>query len=255
MDSTAADREVLAEVRHVSFRYGAVPALEDVSLTIRAGDFLAVLGPNGSGKTTLLKIILGLLRPDAGEVEVLGQPPTAFAERERIGYIPQKATHIDPIFPASVEEVVSMAFFGRRSRLGLSRRDESRAVGEALALVGMEEFRRRPVAGLSGGQQQRVFIARALATKPCMLILDEPTTGVDQETKDRFFDMLDGLSREGITVVLVTHDVGIVDRHVNRVACLDGGRLAYHGEHSEFCRSGVFRRILENGHHVVSHEH
>ncbi|MGZ5439099.1 MAG: metal ABC transporter ATP-binding protein, partial [Candidatus Aminicenantales bacterium] len=212
----------LVVLRTVSFAYDGTPVLVDIDLVIEEGDFLAIIGPNGSGKTTLVKIILGLLRPTAGQVEIFGKPPAQFSNWDKIGYVPQKATHVDPFFPASVDEVVGMALISSR-RQGSAKGREARAkVRRALEVVGMAEFGREPIGRLSGGQQQRVFIARALVTSPRVLFLDEPTTGVDAETQTAFYDMLDRLNRsEGLTIVLVTHDIGIVNKHVNRVACLN----------------------------------
>ncbi|HPW18181.1 MAG TPA: ABC transporter ATP-binding protein [Candidatus Aminicenantes bacterium] len=242
----------LVAVRGVSFAYHGTPVLTGIDLAIKEGDFLAIIGPNGSGKTTLVKIILGLLQPTEGRVELLGAPPGDLADRSGIGYVPQKATHIDPLFPASAEEVVAMALLaaGRAGRGGGRGR-----VVRALRAVGMADFARWPVGHLSGGQQQRVFIARALVTSPRILFLDEPTTGVDAETQAAFYDMLRRLNRdEGLTIVLITHDYGIVNKHVTSVACLNQ-RLAYHGSHAEFCRSDVFRAMVERGDHFISHEH
>ncbi len=242
-------------LRGVSFRYDGTPVLIDIDLAIKEGDFLAIIGPNGSGKTTLVKVILGLLQPCAGRVELFGKAPAELPDRGRIGYVPQKATHIDPYFPASVEEVVGMAFLADRAPGRLPAREGRERVLRALEAVGMEEFGRYPVGRLSGGQQQRVFIARALVTSPRILFLDEPTTGVDAETQASFYDMLDRLNRqEGLTIVLITHDIGIVNKHVTSVACLNQ-RLAYHGSHAEFCRSEVFREMVSRGDHLISHEH
>jgi zinc transport system ATP-binding protein len=255
MVSAAADEGILVDVRGVTFGFGGPPVLLDVSFAIRRGDFLALIGPNGSGKTTLVKIILGLLRPDRGEVTIMGEPAARFKVRQKIGYVPQKATNIDPIFPASVREVVAMAVLSHRKTLGMTKKKSETAIAGALRQVGMEDFGRAPVASLSGGQQQRVFIARALVTRPEILFLDEPTTGVDAPTQDRFYGMLDDLNKkEGMTIVLVTHDIGIVDRHISQVACLNQ-RLVYHGTHDEFCRRGVLENMLSGGHHLVSHEH
>jgi zinc transport system ATP-binding protein len=253
MDSAAAEKVEVVRAEGVSLSYGDRTVLSDVSLTIEGGDFLAILGPNGSGKTTFVKIILGLLKPDRGRVFILGRPPVDFRERESIGYIPQKATHFDPIFPASVLEVVAMAL--RSSRRRLSRRAEDAAISRALEIVDMADHRNRPIGRLSGGQQQRVFIARAIVHRPRLLFLDEPTAGVDAETQARFYDLLGSLNTtEGITIVLVTHDIGIVNRHITRVACLNQ-RLVYHGSHEDFCRSGALKELLEGGHHLVSHRH
>jgi zinc transport system ATP-binding protein len=245
----------LIKASEITFGYDETPVLLDVSLSIRAGDFLAILGPNGSGKTTLVKVLLGLLRPSSGRIEIMGKPLDEFAEWRSIGYVPQKATHFDPFFPASVEEVVGMALLSNRQVLGPIRRRRSEPVLRALRRVGLEPFRDWQVGRLSGGQQQRVFIARALVTGPRVLFLDEPTTGVDAETQGYFYDMLDHLNKdEGITIVIVTHDIGIVNKHVTQVACLNQ-RMVYHGSHEEFCRSEVFRDMVTRGDHLISHEH
>ena len=245
----------LIVLRDVSFGYDGVPVLLDINLTIRERDFLAIIGPNGSGKTTLVKVALGLLKPSSGTVEIFGKSLGEFADWRQIGYIPQKATHIDPFFPASVEEVVAMALMSNRRPGSVSGREGREKILRALGEVGMEEFRKWPVGRLSGGQQQRVFIARALVTSPRVLVLDEPTTGVDAATQTSFYDLLDRLNQqEGLTIVLVTHDIGIVNKHVTRVACLNQ-RLVYHGSHEDFCRSEVFRDIVSRGDHLISHEH
>ena len=254
MDSAAADNGELIAVRNVSFGYDGGRVLLDISFSICRGDFLAIIGPNGSGKTTLIKIILGLLKPGQGEILLMGEPVSKFRNWQKIGYIPQKATHIDPFFPASVREVVAMALLSNRKTLGLSRKQAETAIDDALRHVGMEAFKAYPVGSLSGGQQQRVFIARALVTSPEVLFLDEPTTGVDAETQDHFYGMLDRLNKkEGMTIILITHDIGIVNKHITRVACLNQ-RLVYHGSHEDFCRSDAFKAMLSGG-HLVSHEH
>ena len=242
-------------LRGVSFAYDGSPVLSDIDLSIKEGDFLAIIGPNGSGKTTLVKVILGLLQPSAGRVELFGKAPGDLADHGKIGYVPQKATHIDPFFPASVEEVVGMALLAGGPARGPSGKSTRDRVLRALETVGMADFGRWPIARLSGGQQQRIFIARALVTSPRILFLDEPTTGVDAENQTAFYDLLDRLNRhEGLTIVLITHDIGIVNKHVTSVACLNQ-RLTYHGSHAEFCRSDVFQAMVERGDHFISHEH
>ena len=148
-----------------------------------------------------------------------------------------------------------MALLSNSQILGPARGRSEGTVVRALRLVGMEGVRSWRIGRLSGGQQQRVFIARALVTGPRILFLDEPTTGVDAETQERFYDMLERLNKdERITIVLVTHDIGIVNRHVNQVACLNQ-RLDYHGSHAEFCQSEVFRGMVGRGDHLVAHRH
>jgi zinc transport system ATP-binding protein len=245
----------LVSARGITFGYDASPVLVDVTLTISEGDFLAIIGPNGSGKTTLVKVILGLLRPSEGRIEIMGRPLVAFTDWRQIGYVPQKATSIDPFFPASVEEVVGMALLSNKQILGAAAGADAGAIRRALHDVGMEAYEKWPIGRLSGGQQQRVFIARALVSRPRILFLDEPTTGVDAETQGRFYDMLDRLNKDdGITIVLITHDIGIVNRHVSQVACLNQ-QMVYHGTHTEFCQSEVFKEMVTRGDHVIAHKH
>jgi len=255
MDSAAAEARLLVDVEGLSFGYGRTLVLEDVTLPIVEGDFLAVLGPNGSGKTTLLKTILGLLKPTSGTVRLMGEPVSSFRSWGRIGYVPQKATHFDPLFPASSREVVAMGLLAARPAFHRTTREEAENIRRALSLVGMEKEAERPIGRLSGGQQQRVFIARTLVRKPCLLFLDEPTTGVDAGAEEQFYDLLASLNvNEGITIVLVTHDIGIANRHITKVACLNR-RLVYHGSHAEFCGSKTLQDMLAGGHHLISHHH
>lgn len=248
------EQQELVRVEGISFFYDSFPVLEDVSFTIGRGDFLALLGPNGSGKTTLLKIILGLLKPARGRVLLMGKPVEEFKDWSRVGYVPQKATHIDPLFPASVKEVVSMGLLSGKKLSWGGGKEDAAAIDTALKKVGMEAYMGRPIGSLSGGQQQRVIIARAIVNAPALLFLDEPTTGVDAATQGLFYEMLHSLNADRkITIVLVTHDIGIVNRHISRVACLNQ-KLAYHGSHEDFCRSEAFKAMLASG-HLVSHNH
>ncbi len=247
------DRNDPVRAENISLTWNGVPVLTEITLTIAEGDFLAILGPNGSGKTTLLKVILGLIKPDRGRVWMFGRPVEETSRRELIGYVPQKATHFDPLFPASVYEVVAMAL--RSGRRRLSRPEEEAAIQKALETVDMADFRSRRIGRLSGGQQQRVFIARSIVRKPRILFLDEPTAGVDAETQDRFYDLLGQLNTRGnLTIVLVTHDIGIVNKHITKVACLNQ-HLVFHGTHDQFCSSGTLKEWLAGGNHLVSHRH
>ena len=224
----------ILELRDIRFGYDRGVVLDGVSLAVVRGYFLGIVGPNGGGKSTLLRIALGLLQPDSGSVALFGQPISRFREWYRIGYVPQKATSFDVRFPATVAEVIAM---GRVPRVGLFRRlgqDDRREVERALHIVGMEEHWRTPVGQLSGGQQQRVFIARALAGEPELLVLDEPTVGIDVEAEERFYELLRTLNQElGLTLVLVSHDVGVVAQEVNELACLNR-HLVFHGPPEDF---------------------
>lgn len=219
----------LINLHNISYQYEQTKALTDINLTIAEGDFLAIIGPNGSGKSTLLKIILGLLKPTKGEVLLFGKPVTQFKDKERIGYVSQKSNSFNTGFPATVTEVVRS---GLVKKTGLFHRypaNVDKLVKQALKSVGMDEFSMKNIGDLSGGQQQRVFIARALISNPNILILDEPTVGVDSKNVKSFYNMLSHLNREhNITIVLVTHDVDAVSKSISHVACLNQS-IHFHG--------------------------
>ncbi len=223
-----AARPPVVQLRQVTVTYGRLAVLEDVNLTVPEGAFLAIIGPNGAGKTTLVRTILGLVKPARGEVRVFGKPPSALGPLRRlIGYVPQMHA-VDLRFPVRVGDVVMM---GRYARLGLFRwpgAADRAAVRQALERVGLAEAIHRPLADLSGGQRQRVFLARALATEPRLLILDEPTAGVDARASKSLYELLREFQREGMTVIMVSHDVGVVSQYVDGVACVNR-RLVAHG--------------------------
>ncbi len=247
--------EVLISVENVSFGYGETAVLQEVSFDIASADFLALTGPNGSGKTTLLRIILGLLKPSQGRIFLLGEEIDRFRHWNRIGYVPQKATNVDPLFPATVREIVAMGLLSQKSFPRFLKRGDEAGIDRALKRVGMEGLKNRRIGELSGGQQQRVFIARAIVNTPDVLFLDEPTAGVDAETQTRFYEMLSELNRrERLTIVLITHDFSVITKHVNKVACLNQ-RLFFHGTHEEFCSSPVVQELLQGEHHLVCHRH
>jgi zinc transport system ATP-binding protein len=242
-------------VENVSFGFQGLEVLRNISFSLSRGDFMALIGPNGSGKTTLIRIILGTLKPSSGRVLLMGQEAAQFNQWERIGYVPQKATHVDPYFPASVREVVALGLLSKKRFPRLVTRKDEAAIERALEQVDMKELKNRRIGELSGGQQQRVFIARAIVNGPDVLFLDEPTAGVDAETQTRFYDMLAELNRNrGLTIALITHDFGIITKHANKVACLNQ-RLFFHGTHEEFCSSEVVQELLRGEHHLVCHRH
>jgi zinc transport system ATP-binding protein len=249
------EQEILFDFDRISFRYGSELILDSVTLQIRRGDFLALLGPNGSGKSTLIRIILGLLKPEKGTVRIMGQDLENFNSWDRIGYVPQKVTDLDPLFPASVKEVVAMGLLSDKRWPRFLNPDDEAVIDEALDLMEMRSHKNRRVWTLSGGQQQRVFIARALASRPEILLLDEPTAGVDGVTQERFYDMLERINREkGVTMILVTHDIGVVTKHVNKVACLNQ-KLIFHGSHEDFCESEQAITLFGPESHLICHRH
>lgn len=224
----------LIELKNVSFQYEYTQVLKNISLKVEEGDYLAIIGSNGSGKSTLLKIILGLLKPISGEVVLFGTPSSQFKHREWIGYVSQKSNSFNSSFPATVAEVVKS---GLTKKVGLFKRMPKKSkelIHHALTLVGMENFAHKNIGELSGGQQQRVFIARAIVSNPKILILDEPTVGVDHENVQAFYDMLTSLNKDqNMTIVLVTHDVNTVSSQISHVACLNQ-TIHFHGYKKEF---------------------
>ncbi|RKN08330.1 anchored repeat-type ABC transporter ATP-binding subunit [Streptomyces radicis] len=208
-------------VKSLTVALGGRPVLRDVDLTVEAGDFMGLIGPNGAGKTTLLRSVLGLVKRSSGTVEVEGAPIAR--ARQRIGYVPQRHEFAWD-FPISVEDAV---LAGRVRRVGWIRRpgvDDHRAVNEAVARVGMTALRRRPVGQLSGGQRQRVLVARALALRPSVLLLDEPFTGLDVPTQELLTDLFAELSREGRAVLMTTHDL-VAAVHTCSTICLVNGTV------------------------------
>lgn len=227
----------LIEAEHVGFAYGTTPVLEDVSVTVRRGEFVALVGPNGSGKSTLLRVLLGSLSPSTGRVRLLGLPPER-VDRARIGYVPQRPS-LDSEVPATVEEIVLSGRLRRSGWWRRPRRADLEFVRHALGSVGLAEFARVPLAELSGGQRQRAFIARAFATEPDLLLLDEPIAGVDAESQRRFRDSLTHLVEEhGAGVLLVSHELSAVAADLDRVIVLKR-RVLFDGPPDELAAAGV----------------
>jgi zinc transport system ATP-binding protein len=212
----------IIELDDISFDYGREPVLEDITLTVNHGDYSGIIGPNGGGKTTLLQIIFGLLKPSSGTVKLFGQHIHDFKDWPRLGYLPQRMTQADIRFPITVEEAVSQ---GRVAKAGLFKRlgaaDRS-AIERALKTSDVYDLRHRLISDLSGGERQRVFIARALASEPEILILDEPTAGIDVASQSRFYQFLKKLNTEfGLTILFVSHDVGVMVHESSTLICLN----------------------------------
>ena len=268
--------EPVVEIREVNLALEGVPVLENVSLTVERGDFLAVLGPNGGGKSTLLKVMLGLLKPDSGTVRVLGGEPGSTGGR--IGYLPQY-TYVSGSFPITVLDAVRMGMV-RPGLSGVAGRPNAKReiehAAKALERVNMLDQKDRGLSGLSGGQKQRVFIARALVDDPELLLLDEPTASVDSASRNSLFRLLTELN-EDVTIVMVSHDVSSLVSGVKSVACVnrnlhfhkapeitgDMFRRSYGGGDDETCcpvelitHGDVPHRVLaRHGDHDHDHDH
>ncbi len=213
------------EVKDLTFRYGSRTVLSGVSFDVSEGEFIGVIGLNGSGKSTLIKLLLGQLLPRSGQVSVYGKPAHEHKEQAQIGYVPQNiAKYAD--FPATVYEVVEANLF---SQIGLMRFAEKRhrqKVADVLSMVGLDGKFKSLVGNLSGGEQQRMMIARTLIGEPHLLLLDEPTSGIDAESSVKLCDLLYALcKKQGITIIMVTHDIASALAYCDRFLCIEDGTL------------------------------
>jgi len=216
--------EEVVSIKDIWVRYDGIPVLEGISLAVEKGDFLGIIGPNGGGKTTLLKVILGLVNPSRGRVYVLGQPPER--SRRHIGYVSQHNL-FNRDFPINVRDTVLMGCNGTTGLIRRYSREDRERAQEALKTVGMLSYQNHQIGKLSGGEQQRVFIARALVSRPELLLLDEPTASVDPAMQTDFYELLERLKQE-MTIVMVSHDISAVSIYVDKIACLNR-QLFYHG--------------------------
>lgn len=214
-------------MRGVDVTLGGDPVLRGVDLEVTQGEFVTLLGSNGSGKSTLVRAAVGLV-PSTGTIELFGEPLDGFHGWQRIGYVPQRSAAVAGV-PATVREVVASGRLSRRPRFGLPRRSDREAVTTALESVGLAHRAGSPLVELSGGQQQRVSIARALAGEPDLLVMDEPTAGVDAHHTQDLAGLLADLAADGTTVLLVAHELGPMLPLIDRAVVLDHGRVVHDG--------------------------
>lgn len=264
----------VVEIRNLSLKYpNGVVALQDIDLDINPGDFIALIGPNGAGKSTLLKIILGLIKPTGGIIKLSlidKSTPNSLPKRrltktfvssefnrnlKYVGYVPQSAQARDPNLPFSVYETVML---GRTPLKGLFHRmgaKDRQKVDETLKLFGIFELKDRKIGQLSGGQSQRVFLAKAMVAEPKLLLLDEPTSGVDATSKKEFYNILERLNKEtGITVILSSHDIGVITKIANRVLCINKSQF-FCGENEDFSAEHEIPKMYEHPVDIVEHHH
>lgn len=228
-------------VRNLNFSYGSTPVLSNLTFEVDEGAYVGVIGPNGGGKTTLLKIILGLIEPGSGSLSVFGVQPIQARKDGRIGYVPQRATQLEHRFPATVLEVV-------RSGVYRSSQAKDDTLEKVMAVTDIEDLQHRLIHELSGGQRQRVFIARCLAAEPRMLVLDEPVTGVDAPSRDRFYALLKKLNTEhGMTILFVTHDIDAIAKEVDQVLCINQ-TVCCHASPQDFLQKHVLEDLYSRPH-------
>lgn len=236
--------EEIIRVDHLTFCYNGTEAISNVSFSVRKGDYLGIAGSNGSGKSTLIKNILGILEPQAGTIKIFGQPLNSFTRWDKIGYLPQRINALNYHFPCTVEEIV---------QLGLT--PNSNDLRNILGLMGIAHLSSKLIGELSYGQQQRVMLARALIKKPDLLIFDEPTTALDPETRDVFYSLTDDLNRKGTSILLVTHDTGVIGKYARNLLYLEK-KIIFFGTFEDFCSSPDMTGFFGlDSQHMICHQH
>lgn len=240
----------------LTFQYNSTEILADISFRLQAGDYLGLVGPNGSGKTTLIKLILGLLQPSKGEIVLFDSNLTDFKDWRKVGYLPQKINSFNPHFPATVREIVSLGLLSTKRFPRRIKKNDDMAINNALELVDIIDIKTELIGELSGGQQQRVLIAKALVSEPELLILDEPTTALDPEAREKFFGTLKDLNENRkVTIIIITHDIGTIGKYASRLLYLDK-RLIFYGGFDDFCTSSEMANYFgEYSQHVICHRH
>ena len=206
------------DLKNLNFNVNGQTILSNISLEIFSGQYIAIIGPNGGGKTTLIRMLLGLEKPSSGEIRIFGKKLKNFKEWHKIGYVPQRASHVDSSFPATVLDIVKMGRTSQRKLFSTFSQEDKNLVHDAMLKMDVLDLANKMIGTLSGGQRQRVMIARALASKPEILILDEPNTGVDMLSQKSFYALLRKLNKEdNITIVFITHDIGVIADDIARL--------------------------------------
>lgn len=222
------DKHPAIACHHVAFSYGKEEVIRDMSFTINEGDYVGIIGQNGAGKSTLIKLLINILKPDKGEIEIFGTPIQKFIAWDTIGYVPQHTPLLTHAMPITVEEAVATGRTTRRTYLHSRTAADTHAISNALDHAGIADIRHRTLQSLSGGQKQRVVIARALAEEPRLLILDEPVVGIDPEMQHAFYQLLQKIrTQRPITLILVSHDLDVVMHEADYIMCLNQGALCH----------------------------
>lgn len=238
----------LIKAENLTYAKDDDPILENLSFVINEGDYLGITGPNGSGKTTLLKMFLGLLTPTSGTISLLGTDPVTSPYKSSIGYVPQRLSHSDHAFPATVSEIVMTGIIAQKKGLNMFSAKDKELAREAMNKANIYELKNKLIHNLSGGQKQRVFIARALASRPKLLILDEPTSGVDVGSQKTFYELLKQLNNtDSLTIILVSHDMEVISREVKSVMYLNK-TIQYLGDPQNFFKHSHLDMHTEGEH-------
>lgn len=243
-------------INNISVSYDKTKALENITLKIEEGDFVGLVGPNGGGKTTLARTILGLVPMNSGNILLFNQEIKTFESFQKIGYLPQKHTGINPLFPATVEEVIALGLLSTKKGIKQINRDDLIKVTEVMKNLGITNLKGKLISELSGGQQQKVLLARAIVSGPKLLILDEPSTALDPNSREQFFIQLKNLNiQKQTTIILITHDTGYIGKYANKLLYIDR-KLVFYGKIEDFCPSGDMKTCFEKSdQHIIWHQH
>ncbi|MGF7059175.1 metal ABC transporter ATP-binding protein [Brassicibacter mesophilus] len=247
--------EIIVNIKNMDFSYGKNKVLDDVNIQISKGEYVGIVGSNGSAKSTLLKLILGLLKPDRGKIEMFGTDINNFNEWSRVGYLSQQVRNFNLTFPATVEEVVGVGMYSKMGFLKRITPSIREKIDNALLAVNMQDYKHRLIGNLSGGQQQRVFIARLLINDPEIIFMDEPLVGIDSKSQDDFYILMDKLNTElGITLAMVSHDIGVITNKVNKLVCISEGKVYIHNPKS-FIHDANDSKIFGVDKTIITHRH
>lgn len=243
--------ETIIKIKDVSYSYNSVKVLEDVSFNVNSGDYIGIIGPNGSGKSTLLKIILGLIKPDKGSITISGKRLTNALDSCRVGYVSQRISQESQDLPATLYEVVESGLIAKEKLFSNSKQHKDKIL-QAISISGLKGNENKLIGQLSGGQRQKAFVARAIASDPQILILDEPFVGVDLASQDEFYRFLKKLNKDnGLTIIFVSHDIDIISGQASRIIALNR-KIVYTGEAEKFDE----RQLVDNVYdHKFTHIH
>ncbi|WP_336786975.1 metal ABC transporter ATP-binding protein [Paenibacillus sp. MMO-177] len=231
MQNASCHQDIIT-LENVSFSYQNQTVHKGLNFSVKERDFIGLIGSNGAGKTTLLRMIVGLLKPESGTIRLFGQPVSQFKDWDRIGYVPQKNS-FNPLFPATVREVVLSGLYSRNKLFRKITKADQKKCDDALHAMNIEDLAMKRIGELSGGQQQRVFLARALINNPSLLILDEPTVGIDSETQAGFFHMIKHMHQHhNITFLMVSHDMEMIRSYLGQQPAAESGKLKFYKKHS-----------------------
>ncbi len=224
----------IISIENVSFAYNKENVLQDIILSVDEGDFVGIIGCNGSGKSTLMKLLIGQLSPSKGRIKLFGQDLNKSNKLNKVGYVPQISLSSGATFPATVEEVVMANLYSRIGFMRFPKKEHKEKVKEALRIVNMEEYSKRLIGNLSGGQQQRVMIAKALVSDPKIIVLDEPTTGIDAASEEKLYALLNKLNKESnITIIIVSHDFAKIQQYTNKIFVVENNKVSLMNNENE----------------------